>query len=115
MRATTGLLALALTTIAAGAAAQDAPPRSWAAAFGTASLNTWPHLSNGRLGARAALPLLGRWDFYPGLEIQPALGLSQAFFDVWVTPFGHSGLASSWYLGGGLALRNQGARTVPIS
>lgn len=111
MRATTGVLILAFATIAPTAVAQDAPPRSWAAGFGTASLNRWPHLSHGRLGARATLPLRGRWDFYPGLEIEPELGLSQAFFDVRVTPFGRGGVASFWYLGGGLALRSQGARS----
>ncbi len=111
MRPTAALLIVALGAIASSVEAQSAPPPSWAAGYGTTSLNEWPHLYHGRLGARAAFPFRGSWDFYPGIEIDPDVGFSQAFFDLRVTPFGRRELGSFWYLGGGLALASQSVRT----
>jgi len=63
-----------------------------------------------RFGARVAIPVRRWLQFYPGLELEPGLALSQAFLDVRITPLAARGPWSSWYVGGGVALTTYGVR-----
>lgn len=100
------LMIAAFAAFPSSAWGQDSGP-VLAGPYGATSLSEGLRVYHFRVGARVALPFRGRLEFYPGLEADGDRGFSQAFLEMRVRPLSDHGIASVWYLGGGLALASQ--------
>jgi len=80
-----------------------------------ASFSTPTDPRNGRVGASAVLPLFGPLDLYPSFEIFPDVGAWQGLLTVRLQPLGTEGFASTWYIGGGVALSAQAPRKALVT
>ena len=80
-----------------------------------ASFSTPTDPRNSRVGANAVLPLIGPLDLYPSVEIFPDVGAWQGLLTLRLQPLGTRGLASIWYMGGGVALSAQAPRKALIT
>ena len=112
MRPSMGVLLAVLVVLpsrapAQAGPAQAGPARTWAAVYGATDLAGGLGIHQPHAGGRLALPLTDRIDFYPGLETTPGFSCSMAFFEVRVKPIASYGLASAWYVGGGMAVASR--------
>jgi hypothetical protein len=101
------LLACALSSPAAG---QTDSGHLLAGAYGVASLTRASNALDPRFGAAVVIPIRGRLELYPELEVTRVLRLSEALLDIRIKPLQTHAPWSFWYVGGGLALS-----TAPVS